>query len=90
MMLCTIGAITDRDITVRAASYGARPTQAVGTFMARELVACRSSDDVEHAPELMESHGKSRVICTVGDGRVVGVNGIHWDVRAPGGRNASS
>jgi CBS domain-containing protein len=68
-----IGAITDRDIAVRAVAYGAPPTATVETFMAGELVACRASDDIEHARDLMESHSKSRIICTGVDGRVVGI-----------------
>lgn len=68
-----VGTITDRDITIRAVAYAMPPTTSVATFMAGELIACRPSDDVEHARELMESYHKSRIICTGADGRLAGV-----------------
>jgi len=68
-----IGTLTDRDIAVRAVAYGVPPTTTVQHLMARELVSCSSSDDVERARELMEAYSKSRIICTGTDGRLVGV-----------------
>jgi len=68
-----IGAITDRDIAVRAVARGAPLNAPMENFMPGELVACRPSDDVERARELMESSRKSRIICTGTDGRLVGV-----------------
>lgn len=68
-----IGAITDRDITVRAVASGMPSTASVESFVPGELIACRPSDDVEHARELMESYSKSRIICTGADGRLEGI-----------------
>jgi CBS-domain-containing membrane protein len=69
-----IGTITDRDLAIRAcADDRSASSTRVGDVMTREVVACRPSDDVVKAEELMMKHHKSRMICVDESGRLAGV-----------------
>lgn len=68
-----IGTITDRDIAVRVVARRLAPATAVGDVMTRDVVACRTTDDVERAKVLMAQHQKSRIMCIDDAGRVAGV-----------------
>jgi len=68
-----VGAVTDRDIAVRAVAENHNSTTSVDTVMSLEVIACRPDDDLNHARELMARHQKSRIMCTNSDGRLEGV-----------------
>jgi len=68
-----LGTITDRDITVRVVADDRPNSTRIEEVMTREVVACRATDDISVAQELMGHHQKSRIICTDEDGRLVGV-----------------
>src|SRR6266571_4950983 len=69
-----VGVVTDRDLATRvcADNLPADRTR-VGEVMTKTLVACRQTDEVEHALELMLRHQKTRILVTDSDGRVLGV-----------------
>jgi CBS domain-containing protein len=68
-----IGALTDRDIAIRVVAAGKPTTTPVEAAMTRQVVACRPSDDLEHAQGLMAEGQKSRIMCLDADGHLVGV-----------------
>ena len=68
-----IGAITDRDITIRAFASGAEGTESVETFMTRSVVGCRPGDDLAYALELMSQEQVSRIVCVDEEGMLEGV-----------------
>lgn len=68
-----IGTITDRDIAVRVVARNLASATAVSDVMTRDVVACRTTDDVEHAKALMAQHQKSRIMCIDDAGHVAGV-----------------
>lgn len=58
-----IGALTDRDITVRVTAEGKDPARTqVQDVMTHKFISCNEEDDIEHAAELMHKHGVSRVM----------------------------
>jgi len=68
-----MGAITDRDIAIRAVAESLPGTTPVEEVMSEELVSCSPKDDVEVALELMAENRKSRIMCLDADGRLTGV-----------------
>ncbi len=68
-----LGAITDRDITVRVVAEGRPLTTAVADVMTREVVAARPDEDIGRAEQLMGDKHKSRMMCTDQQGRLLGV-----------------
>jgi CBS domain-containing protein len=68
-----IGALTDRDITVRAVADGVPASDPVATILTNQVIACRSEDDLAYARELMAQHRKSRIMCVDSSGRLEGV-----------------
>ena len=69
-----IGTITDRDIAVRACADDRAASQTkIGDVMTKEVIACRPSDDIARAQELMSKHHKSRMLCIDDGGKLVGV-----------------
>jgi CBS domain-containing protein len=68
-----LGTITDRDITIRAVASHAASDQPVEKFMTKSVVACRSSDDLAYAQELMSQEKVSRIMCVNLDGVLEGV-----------------
>ncbi len=69
-----LGVITDRDIAIRVCAEDklASRTQA-GEVMTHETIACRPSDELSLAEELMRRHRKSRLMVVNEQGRLVGV-----------------
>jgi CBS domain-containing protein len=84
-----LGTITDRDIAIRIVAEGRPPTTAAADVMTREVVACRSDDDVTRAEQLMGSRQKSRIICTDKDGRLAGVISLSDIAQVEEGSRAS-
>ena len=68
-----IGTITDRDLALRVVAKQLPATTAIGDIMTRETVACRATDDLVHAMELMAKHRKSRIMCLDEAGHLAGV-----------------
>jgi CBS domain-containing protein len=69
-----LGAVTDRDITVRLCAFDARPSETrVGEVMTRQVIACTPEDDIKRVEQLMTEYHKSRVLVLDERGAVVGV-----------------
>ena len=68
-----VGAITDRDITVRAVASGAAPNARVVEFLSRDALVVRADDDLKAALDLMSSRQVRRLPVVDKDGRLVGV-----------------
>jgi CBS domain-containing protein len=69
-----IGALTDRDIVVRACAEDFRPSEvSVRQAMTLEVVTCRPLDDLRQAEELMRLRQKSRLMVVGDDRQLVGV-----------------
>jgi CBS domain-containing protein len=68
-----VGTVTDRDLALRVLANQLPASTAVAEVMTPELVACRATDDVEHARDLMVRHHKARIVCLDEMGSLVGV-----------------
>lgn len=68
-----VGAVTDRDIAVRAVAAGAAPTARVVEFLSRDALVVRADDDLKVALDLMSSRRIRRLPVVDKDGRLVGV-----------------
>jgi CBS domain-containing protein len=85
-----IGTITDRDITVRAVA-GREPTdQPVENFMTKSVVACRPSDDLAYAQELMSQEKVSRIMCVDELGILEGIISLSDIAQLEDGARASA
>ncbi len=85
-----VGAVTDRDITVRACAAERAGEATVGEVMTREVVACRPADEVARAEELMAQHHKSRIVVTDREGKLAGVISLADVARADEPRAAET
>nr|WP_312294539.1 CBS domain-containing protein [Brevundimonas diminuta] len=68
-----IGALTDRDIVVRALASGAGPEARVLDVLSRDALVVRADDDLKVALDLMSSRQIRRLPVVDKDGRLVGV-----------------
>ena len=68
-----IGAVTDRDLAVRALAEGRSADERIDAFMTREVVGCRLGDDVDDAQRLMREHRMSRIMVCDEGGKLQGV-----------------
>jgi CBS domain-containing protein len=70
-----IGAVTDRDLAVRAIADGANPREILGRdIMTAPVVYCIEDQDVEEAARLMQLNRIRRLVVLGGkDNRLVGV-----------------
>ncbi|OYX21126.1 MAG: inosine-5-monophosphate dehydrogenase [Brevundimonas diminuta] len=68
-----IGALTDRDIVVRAVASGAGPEARVLDVLSRDALVVRAYDDLKVALDLMSSRQIRRLPVVDKDGRLVGV-----------------
>jgi CBS domain-containing protein len=68
-----IGAITDRDLTIRVLAEGRSADQQLGGIMTRDVISCRTGDDADQVARLMRDHRKSRVMVCDDQGKLVGV-----------------
>jgi CBS domain-containing protein len=68
-----IGALTDRDIVVRAVASGAGPEARVLDVVSRDALVVRADDDLKVALDLMSSRQIRRLPVVDRDGRLVGV-----------------
>ncbi len=73
-----VGVLTDRDITVRLAAEDRTASETrIADIMTRDVIACRPSDNVGRALELMGERHKSRVLVMTDDGVLVGIISVH-------------
>lgn len=68
-----IGALTDRDIVVRAVASGAGPEARVLDVLSRDALVVRADDDLKVALDLMSSRQIRRLPVVDKEGRLVGV-----------------
>ncbi len=69
-----VGAVTDRDITVRATSSGADPNKTkVEKAMSTEVFSCIEDDDLQQAAEIMEKHQIRRLMVQNDRGDFTGI-----------------
>jgi CBS domain-containing protein len=68
-----VGTVTDRDLTLRILADAKAANTALQQVMSTDVVACRPNDELNRAQDLMEKRQKSRIVCTDGTGRPVGV-----------------
>jgi CBS domain-containing protein len=68
-----VGALTDRDIAIRAVAEGRSLDDDVATVMTRDVVGCRTGDDLKDVERQMREHQTSRVIVCDQDGKLCGV-----------------
>ncbi len=62
-----VGTLTDRDIAIRIAAMDRAASETrIGDVMTKEIVSCRTSDDIGVAERLMAEHHKSRIIVMSG------------------------
>lgn len=71
--LKVIGTITDRDLATRLVAENQPNSTPVESIMTRDVIACRSTDPIEHAEELMGLFRIGRILCTDEDGTLVGL-----------------
>src|SRR5579884_2731435 len=58
-----LGTITDRDLAIRVLAGGESADQPIVKFLTPRAVACRPSDDLTYAEELMSQEKVSRMLC---------------------------
>lgn len=69
-----VGAVTDRDITVRVTSSGADPNKTkVDKAMSTEVLTCIEDDDLQQAAEIMEKHQIRRLMVQNNSGDFTGI-----------------
>src|SRR5260221_11019267 len=84
-----LGTLTDRDIALRGVAEDRQPNVPVGKIMSHAVIACRPSDSLRMAEQLMRWHQKSRIMCIDG-GRLVGIISISDVAQLDGGRGAKT
>ena len=68
-----VGTLTDRDIVVRLAAGNGSLAAPIRQHMTSDVVACKPSDDILKAENLMRQRRKSRIVCVDDQGLPVGV-----------------
>jgi CBS domain-containing protein len=71
-----IGAVTDRDITVRGVAEGQSVTTSIRDIMTKDVFYCYDDDDVQHAADYMKEKEVKRLLILNRDKRLVGVLSI--------------
>jgi CBS domain-containing protein len=85
-----LGTITDRDIAVRIVADNLPATEAVAKFMTPRVVACRATDDLSYALELMSQEKVSRILCVNDRGQLEGVISLSDIVEVDSSSKAAS
>ena len=68
-----VGTLTDRDLALRLVAENRSSTVVAAEIMTREVVACRPSDDIAKAEQVMGQKHKSRILCIDEQGKLRGV-----------------
>ncbi len=86
-----IGAVTDRDITLRSTAEGTDPNTSIGRdLMTSPIIYCFDDQDVEEAAKLMEEHQVRRLAVVSRDNkRLVGVVSL-GDIATNGTKETSA
>ena len=72
-----LGAITDRDITIRATARGQDPSQTqVQEVMTPDVVYCLETDDVDAAAKKMQEHQIRRIFVVNEGHELVGITSL--------------
>jgi CBS domain-containing protein len=86
-----VGMLTDRDICMAAYTQGeALNAMQVSSAMAHEVFACRPSDDLLSAEQIMRQHHVHRLPVVSADGKLVGVISLNDIARGADGPAAKS
>src|SRR5688572_29507562 len=84
-----LGTLTDRDIAIRLVADGKASDTKASEIMSTECVACRPSDDIRVAEQLMAQRQKSRIMCVDDAGCLVGVLSLSDVAQHENGTRAS-
>jgi CBS domain-containing protein len=69
-----VGVVTDRDIVTRVIARNLQPKETpIADVMSRKVIACRPTDSLESATNLMAKHQKARIVVTDDAGKLCGV-----------------
>jgi CBS domain-containing protein len=68
-----MGAITDRDLTIRVLADGRSPDEKLSAFMTKDVLSCREDADTDEVMKLMRDRKRSRVMVCDQGGKLVGV-----------------
>jgi CBS domain-containing protein len=84
-----LGALTDRDLTLRVLAEKRPGSTLVREVMSREVVAVRAREPIQTAQQLMGLRRKSRIMCLDTKGKLVGVISLsdlahHTDAHSDG------
>ena len=71
--LHVIGTLTDRDLAIRLVAEQRPPTTPASQLMTTDVVSCLATDDLARAEELMGLFRVARIVCTDGDGTLLGI-----------------
>ncbi len=81
-----LGALTDRDIVVRAVAEKKPASTMIEDVMTRDVISCRPEDDVDEARQAMAEHRTSRILCLDEGGRLQGVISLADLARSEGAK----
>lgn len=84
-----VGTLTDRDITIRVVAESKDFNTQVEEVCSKEVVSCRSTDDLERAELLMMDNQKSRIVCLDDQGRLEGIISLSDIAQAESGDKAA-
>ena len=68
-----LGAVTDRDLAIRVLAEGRSGSERLESVMTRDVVSCRTGDDLRTAERLMRENQTSRIMVCDDDGKLRGV-----------------
>jgi CBS domain-containing protein len=84
-----VGALTDRDITVRATARGLDPQKTtVGEVMSTDVTYCTEEEDIDHTARLMKDKQLRRVLVVDAKKKLVGVVSLGDLARQQEGQSA--
>ena len=84
-----VGAVTDRDLTIRVLADGEPASTTVREVMTQECVWCQPEDPLHKAEEIMARNHKSRIMCIDQSGVLVGVISLSDIAQSEEGNRAS-
>ncbi len=68
-----VGAVTDRDLAIRVLAEGRSADERIDGFMTRDVIGCRTGDDIRDAERLMRDARRSRIMVCDAGGKLQGV-----------------
>jgi CBS domain-containing protein len=85
-----LGTITDRDIAIRVVAADEASNQTAAKFVTPRVVACRPTDDLSYAEELMSQEKVSRIMCINERGTLEGILSLSDIAEVEQGARASA